>query len=316
MTGTVTEAPVVFVFGSVNVDLVCRVAAIARPGETVLSARYEQLYGGKGANQAVAARRSSAMDVAFAGAVGDDDLGRGARQQLAAEGIDTTNLATGKERTGCAFIAIDAAGENAITVASGANLEASAAMIDPLLFHPSAVLVLQMEIALAESRAAAERMVAAGGRVVVNLAPVPSDLTHDRLAQLLAASDVLIVNESELAAASRLAALAGETSAAKADMLAQRFAVTVIATLGADGVLIAGGGGETSRVSALPVDVIDTTGAGDTFVGVFASGLAGGLATDAAARRAAIAASLACRKIGAQTAMPTAAEIDAALAEA
>lgn len=314
MPDTGTERPVVFVFGSVNVDLVCRVATIARPGETVLSARYEQLYGGKGANQAVAARRSSALPVAFAGAVGDDDLGRGARRSLDDEGIDTANLATAGERTGCAFIAIDGKGENAITVASGANLEADAAEIDPSLFRKEAVLVLQMEIARGESLTAAKRMVAAGGRVVVNLAPVPSDLCQDELAEILAASSVLIVNETELASAAKISHAVGKTSAEMADRLAQHFAITVISTLGADGVLIADGSDKTTHVAALPVEVVDTTGAGDTFVGVFASGLADGLSITDAARRAAVGASLACRRVGAQTAMPSVAEIDAALA--
>ncbi|NDW05734.1 ribokinase [Jiella pacifica] len=314
MPETGIERPVVFVFGSVNVDLVCRVPAIARPGETVLSARYEQLYGGKGANQAVAARRSSALPVAIAGAVGDDDLGRGARRSLDDEGIDTTNLATAGERTGCAFIAIDDEGENAITVASGANLEAGAAAVDPSLFRKAAVLVLQMEIRRGENLAAARRMTAAGGRVVVNLAPVPADLRQDELAEILAASTVLIVNESELSSAANISRSLGDTPAATADQLARRFAITVIATLGAEGVLIADGSGETTHVAALPVDVVDTTGAGDTFVGVFASGLAEGLSVAEAARRAAVGASLACRKVGAQTAMPSRAEIEAALA--
>ncbi|MCE7027402.1 ribokinase [Jiella avicenniae] len=316
MTDTRTERPTVIVFGSVNVDLVCRVPAIARPGETVLSARYEQLNGGKGANQAVAARRSSALPVAFAGAVGDDDLGRGARRSLDEEGIDTADLATAGERTGCAFIAIDEAGENAITVASGANLEADASGIDPSRFHEAAVLVLQMEIPRGENLAAAKRMRAAGGRVVVNLAPVPTNLRQDELAEILAASTVLVVNETELASAAMISQVVGEASAAMADRLARRFAITVIATLGAGGVLIADGGGKTTHVAALPVDVVDTTGAGDTFVGVFASGLAEGLSIADAARRAAVGASLACRKVGAQTAMPSVAEIDAALAGA
>ncbi len=318
MADTATEQPVVFVFvfGSVNVDLVCRVPSIARPGDTVLSARYEQLNGGKGANQAVAAARSSAVPVAFAGAVGDDDLGSGARNSLEAEGIDTANLATGRERTGCAFIAIDEAGENAITVASGANLDADAAAIDPALFRKTAVLVLQMEIPRGASLAAARRMRAAGGRVVVNLAPVPADLKQDALADLLAASNILIVNETELASAAKISEIPNETSSTMADQLARRFALTVIATLGAEGPLIADGSGKTTHVAALPVEVVDTTGAGDTFVGVFASGLAEGLSIVDAARRGAVGASLACRKVGAPTALPSGAALDAALAGA
>ncbi|MBO0903055.1 ribokinase [Jiella sp. MQZ13P-4] len=303
----------VFVFGSVNVDLVCRVATIPRPGETVLSARYEQLFGGKGANQAVAAARAGGAAVCLAGAVGDDELGERSRAALSGEGIDVGSLATTGERTGCAFITIDADGENAITVASGANLEARADAADPALFREDAVLVLQMEVPLAESLAAAERMRAAGGRVVVNLAPVPAGLRREDLRRLLAACSVLVVNETELAAAAALAGLSGETPAALAGALGAGYALAVIATLGGDGVLLADAPGTIETLPALAVDVVDTTGAGDTFVGVFASGLAAGLALPQAARRAVAAASLACRKVGAQTAMPFAAEIDAAL---
>lgn len=306
----------VFVFGSVNIDLVCRVNGIARPGETVLSARYEQLFGGKGANQAVAAARASRRPVAFAGAVGDDDLGRAVRDQMHREGIDTAHLTTGAERTGCAFIAIDRSGENAITVASGANLEARAGDLDLALFGADTVLVLQMEIALAETLSAAERMHAAGGRVVVNLAPVPADLRADDLSRLLAASDVLVVNAGELAAAARIVAVDAADPAAMAEALAARYGIEVIATLGGDGALVANADSGCETIAAMAVDVVDTTGAGDTFVGVLAGGLAQGLPTPEAARRASVAASLACRRLGAQTAMPSADEIDAALAGA
>lgn len=313
MPATAKPSPSVFVFGSVNIDLVCRVAAIARPGETVLSPRYEQYFGGKGANQAVAAARASTVPVALAGAVGEDDLGRSARDQLESEAIDTSNLRTATERTGCAFITIDRNGENAITVASGANLEAMAGAIDPSCFAAGCVLVLQMEIPFEQSLLAAQRMKTAGGRVIVNLAPVPDDLRQDDLARLLAATDVLVVNESELAAAGRLSQLADSEPDAMAEALAATFPVAVIATLGADGVLVADGEKAAERLQALPVEVVDTTGAGDTFVGVFAGALAGGASKADAARRAAVAASLACRNLGAQSAMPRAEEIDAAL---
>ena len=314
MPAMTSIAPTVFVFGSVNIDLVCRVEAIARPGETVLSPRYDQLFGGKGANQAVAAARASkVVPVAFVGAVGDDDLGRAAREQMQRDGIDVTRLHTGTERTGCAFITIDSDGENSITVASGANLEAKADWLDPALFGQGTVLVLQMEIPLQENIAAATSMTAAGGRVIVNLAPVPSSLGADDLAQLLASTAVLVVNESELKDAAKLARLPNGDFPGMAAALAFRFCIEVIATLGAEGVLIAGPSSETQHLEAMSVDVVDTTGAGDTFVGALASGLAHNLSTQEAARRAAVAASLACRKVGAQTAMPTASEIDAAL---
>jgi len=306
----------VFVFGSVNIDLVCRVNSIARPGETVLSPRYEQLFGGKGANQAVAAARASSEGgrVSFVGAVGSDDLGVAATEQLKAEGIETGGLQIVSERTGCAFISIDARGENAITVASGANRLPEAARIDPSVFDDANILVLQMEVPLGESLAAARLMHAAGGRVVVNLAPVPGDLSRDDLTGLLSEADILVVNESELEAASALSEGAGSTVAEKAADLSRRFGLAVIATLGAEGVIVSQTDGTAQTIPALAVDVIDTTGAGDTFVGVLAVALSSGLSEAEAASRAAVAASLSCRKVGAQTAMPRAEEIEAALA--
>ncbi|MEF2547066.1 ribokinase [Aurantimonas sp. E1-2-R+4] len=310
-----SQAASVLVFGSLNVDLVCRVAAIARPGETVLAPDYEKLFGGKGANQAVAAARvlGAANRVAMVGAVGDDELGRAITGNLASEGIDINGLQTAPARTGCAFISIDSGGENAITVASGANARLDASALPDGLLDPSSVLVLQMETPLAASFVAAERAQAKGGRVVVNLAPVPAQLDADDLARLLAPTDYLIVNESELAAAAGLSGIGGDEPGALATALAARFDLVVIATLGAKGALVAEGEA-IHPIPALAVEPIDTTGAGDTFVGVFAAGLGEGLSTEAAAERAVVAGSLACRRVGAQSAMPTAAEIDQALA--
>lgn len=310
------KAASVLVFGSLNVDLVCRVAVIARPGETVLAPDYEQLFGGKGANQAVAAARvlGGADRVAMVGAVGDDELGKAVADNLVNEGIDITGLQTAPARTGCAFISIDSGGENAITVASGANARLDAAALPDGLLGPSSVLVLQMETPLAASLAAAERARAKGGRVVVNLAPVPAQLDADDLSGLLAPADYLVVNESELAAAAALSAIGGEEPGALATALAACFGLVVIATLGAKGALVAGGDG-VHAIPALAVEPVDTTGAGDTFVGVFAACLSENCATAEAAERAVVAASLACRRVGAQSAMPTAAEIERALAD-
>lgn len=309
------KAASVLVFGSLNVDLVCRVAAIARPGETVLAPDYEQLFGGKGANQAVAAARvlGGADRVAMVGAVGDDELGKAVAGNLAKEGIDIAGLQTAPARTGCAFISIDSGGENAITVASGANARLDASALPDGLLGSSSVLVLQMETPLAASLAAAERARDKGGRVVVNLAPVPAQLDADDLAGLLPLADYLIVNESELAAAAGLSGIGGDEPGALATALAARFGLVVIATLGAKGALVAGGDG-VDAIPALTVEPVDTTGAGDTFVGVFAAGLCNKLAAGQAAEQAVVAASLACRRVGAQSAMPTAAEIEQTLA--
>ncbi|MEO9789493.1 MAG: ribokinase [Aurantimonas coralicida] len=307
----------VLVFGSLNVDLVCRVASIARPGETVLAPRYEQLFGGKGANQAVAASRmiGGGNRVAMVGAVGDDVLGQAVADNLRGEGIDVGGLQTAPERTGCAFISIDAAGENAITVASGANGCVTAGALAPGRLGPQSILVLQMEIPLAECVAAARAARDAGARTVVNLAPVPPDLDEAGMLQLMELADVLVVNESELRAAATICAVESGNASERARTLSERLDLAVIATRGSRGLIIADRNRPVRSIPAMSVEIVDTTGAGDTFVGVFAVGLSEGRAPDDAAERAAIAASLACRKLGAQSAMPTAAEVERALAE-
>jgi ribokinase len=308
------DTPLVVVFGSLNVDLVCRVETIPRPGETVLAPGYDQLFGGKGANQAVAAARALGEEgrVAMVGAVGEDALGGAVIDNLAGEGIDTAAIQKAADRTGCAFISIDAAGENAITVASGANGRLTAEALGDERLDARSVLVLQMETPLTENLSAAATARACGARVVVNLAPVPRQLDAATLEQLLALTDCLVVNETELAAAAELAGLPAGGAYEQAGALAGRHGIVVIATLGAEGAILADPVAPLDRIAAHKVTVVDTTGAGDTFVGVLAAGLATGLAVPDAARRAVIAGSLACRRVGAQSAMPTGAEIDAA----
>ncbi|MEF2552513.1 ribokinase [Aurantimonas sp. A2-1-M11] len=312
-----TTAAAVLVFGSLNVDLVCRVASIARPGETVLAPRYEQLFGGKGANQAVAAARmiGGADKVAMVGAIGDDVLGRAVADNLRAEAIDVSGLQTAPERTGCAFISIDAAGENAITVASGANGCLRADALAPGRLGPRSILVLQMEVPLAECVAAATAARQAGARTVVNLAPVPPDLDEAAMLQLMELADVLVVNESELRAAAAICAVESENAAERAHTLSERLDLAVIATRGSRGLIVADRNRPPRSLPAMSVEIVDTTGAGDTFVGVFAVGLSEGREVGAAAERAAVAASLACRKLGAQSAMPTAVEVERAMAQ-
>ena len=297
MSAQTPAAATVVVFGSLNVDLVCRVETIPRPGETVLAPGYDQLFGGKGANQAVAAARALAGGgrVAMVGVVGEDELGRAVTANLASEGIDVSAIQTVADRTGCAFISIDAAGENAITVASGANGRLAAAGLDDDRLGAGSVLVLQMETPLAESLAAATKARARGAPVIVNLAPVPRGLDAPTLTQLLSLTDCLVVNETELAAAAGLADLAAGDAAEQARSLAERYGIVVIATLGAEGAVVVDAAGPPSKIAAHKVTVVDTTGAGDTFVGVLAAGLATGLALSDAARRAVVAGSLACR---------------------
>jgi ribokinase len=295
------------VFGSINTDLVTRVAAIPRPGETVHGTDYALIPGGKGANQALAARRAGA-GVRMVGAVGDDEMGRVALRELQAAGVDLSAVTQRKGTTGVAIIAVDKAGENVIILSPGANASVNSGQLDALPFKSGDTLLLQMEVPLAESRAAAAKGRKAGARVILSLAPfVPvaeSDLT---------AVDMLIVNEHEAAALALHFGLP-EASGAKGVVtaLAKRLGKTVIATLGRNGA-VASSGKTAIAVPAIPVTPVDTTGAGDTFCGVLAALLDEGADLEAAMRYAAAAGSLACLKEGAQPCFPDRDEIDAAV---
>lgn len=304
----------ILVFGSINIDLTTRVRDIPRPGETVLSDRYETGFGGKGANQAVAAargRQDPGCAVWMAGAVGDDAFGRAAVDNLQAQGVDThaVRQATGWP-TGCAFITVSAAGENAITVASGANLAPRAADVPAEMLNAARLIVLQMEVPPAESLTVAERARAQGARVVLNLAPAPEAAQASLLPALLAAADILIANEHETLSALRLleGAAPPDPVAAMA-RLARYCAGAGIVTLGAGGAVAFPHSGESIRATVPPVEPVDTTGAGDTFVGLLAVGLAEGRALAPALRRACHGASLACQVPGAQAGMPRAADL-------
>ncbi|WP_062217079.1 ribokinase [Aureimonas sp. D3] len=302
----------IVVFGSLNVDLVCRVEAIPKPGETVLAPRYERMPGGKGANQATAAARAGAQTL-FAGAVGRDSFGEEEAAILEREGIDVSALARVEEATGCAFITVAADGENAITVASGANRLADAASLASVWAKAPSALVLQMELPFEETLRAAREARDHGVRVVLNLAPVPA-VDSASLRALFAASDILIVNEHELAESAAILSVSGGDADALANALATEAGITVLATLGGDGALIATGQGVSERFRAPRIEPVDTTGAGDTLCGVLAAGLDAGLSLSDATQRAVAAASLACLSFGARSAMPKAEAIDAFLA--
>jgi len=306
----------IVVFGSINVDLIARVRAIARPGETVLSQGYETAFGGKGANQAVAAaraRRDRALSVAMAGAVGDDAFGRGAVDNLARNGVDVGAISRGLAPTGCAFIAVDDCGENAITVASGANRTAKASDVPDEKLQSASLVVLQMEVPGEENFALAARARQLGARVLLNLAPAEG-LPAALLDRLLSVTDLLVVNEHEaLTAGAALGGGAADDCADAARAIAMSRSLTAIVTLGARGAAALLPDGSVLRVAARSLEPVDTTGAGDTFVGILAAGLAEARPLAEALERACLGASLACLGLGAQTAMPDAAALDDAL---
>ncbi len=293
------------VFGSINVDLVTRVERTPGPGETVRGSDYKLIPGGKGANQALAARRAGAA-VRLVGAIGDDFLSRVALTELEADGVDLADVARLAGATGLAVITVDRSGENAIVVAPGANARARAGGIPPNAFAAGDTLLLQMEVPFAESRSAAKLAREAGARVILSVAPYTALPAEDA-----AAFDMLIVNEHEAADLARHFAVAGGSPEAAATALAQKLGRTVIATLGPDGAVAAGSDGLV-RVPALKVTPVDTTGAGDTFCGVLAAWLDEGASLKTAMARAAVAGSLAVTKEGAQPSFPTRAEIQAA----
>jgi len=297
----------IVVFGSINVDLVCRVARAPAPGETVRGSDYALIPGGKGANQALAARRAGAK-VRLAGAIGDDGMATIALRELGAGGVDLTGVARLSGTTGLAVITVEESGENTIVISPGANARASAASLRVETFRPGDTLLLQMEVPFAESLAAAKMARAAGARVILSLAPYTAVAGED-----VAAFDVVIVNEHEAADLARHLGVAAKGADAAATALARRLGRTVIATLGAEGA-VAMYEGALIRVPAPAVTPVDTTGAGDTFCGVLAAYLDEGADMRTAMTKAAIAGSLACTRAGAQPSFPTRSEIEAASA--
>ena len=291
------------VFGSINADLLLEVDHLPRPGETVGARSCRWLPGGKGANQATAAAKAGAR-VRLFGAVGRDPYGPSLRQGLREAGVDTRGVREVDGPSGVAVVAVEPGGENLILVASGANAAVRADQLRDEDLVPGAVLLCQNELPSTETFALLIRAHRRGLTTVLNLAPatVPPDGVLD-------AVDVLVVNEGEL----RLLAGEGDT-AEGARSLARRFALTAVVTLGARGAL-AVSRGRMLRVAALSVPVVDTTGAGDAFVGVLAAALAEGLPLEVALRRASVAAALTCTRLGAQEAQPGRAEIEARIAE-
>jgi len=295
----------ILVFGSLNVDLVARVAVIPGPGKTVLAPSYTTHHGGKGANQAVAAARIAGPGkVRMAGRVGRDGFGDGALQNLIANGVDTGLIVRADEPTGCAFITVDPGGENAITVASGANMAASAADLPAALFGSDTVLVLQMEVPFAGSLEVARRTKSASGIVIWNLAPVPEQMSSAMLRDLLDSTDYLLVNEHEALDAAATLGIAMSDFEAAAHRFAEIGDLTCVVTAGAQGAFAVTHGGAGLRAPAPIIRPVDTTGAGDTFVGAFAAMLSEQAQLQNALEVGCEAAALKCLKDGAQDGMP------------
>ena len=301
----------VVVCGSLNMDVVVQSARRPAAGETLLGGKVSFLPGGKGLNQAVAAARLGAP-TAIVGAVGDDAFGMTLKQFLSDNDVDRAGVRTVNGiATGVALIQV-AAGDNSITVASGANLRLTTAMVRTAPRRGD-VWVAQFETPQAVTQAAFTRARAAGARTVLNLAPYAP---HS--ARLLKTVDGAVLNEIELSQAT--GAAIGARSALRAivaacQALRGRGVGTVIATLGRRGAVVVTADGAT-HVPGLDARVVDTTGAGDCFVGAFAARLAAGAPAAQAARYANAAAACSVERLGAAPSMPTARKVAARLARA
>jgi ribokinase len=295
----------IYVFGSLNVDFFMQVDKLPAPGETVIGGDYFTAPGGKGANQAAAAALSGGT-VAMYGLVGDDQWAATPLQALADFGVDVSGVGKTREAgTGYASIMIDAEGENTIAVASGANLKASSAGLKTAGMTADDYLILQMEVDVTANWQALEIAKAAGVTTVLNVAPA-APVPDTALAQV----DYLIVNEIEARDVAQ--SLATDDIVAMAKAVSKAHDLTTIVTLGPDGAL-ATSGSEVIRVPALPVTAVDTTGAGDAFIGTFVAAMADGLSLEAAMKRGCAGAALACTKPGAMPGYATLEEILSAL---
>ena len=286
----------IVVFGSLNMDLVLRVPALPAPGQTVLTPSHTRACGGKGANQAVAAARAGAS-VRMVGCVGRDESGDILLEALAADGIDAQAVRGSTRPTGLAVVVVDAAGENQIVVASGANLEARADQVPDDWLGPATTIVLQHEVPAGESRALGRRARRSGARVVLNAAPA-GPVDPDTF-------DILIVNDGEARAAARAAGIAARAATSAARAMAKRWDRIVIVTLGSHGAA-AFTPERAFSVAALAIEPVDTTGAGDAFVGAFAATLDRGETLEHALGTGAVAGALACLTLGAQPSLPRA----------
>lgn len=293
------------VFGSINADMLFKVQSLPRPGETVLCPGYELAAGGKGANQAAAAAKAGA-DVRMVGHIGADSFGTFARDVLIEAGVQCEGLAISNKATAIAVIGVDQAAENQIIVASGANLDTHPGQIEVDIFGSDVTVLCQNEIMPEATFELLKRAKAGGARTMLNLAPAAT--LEPGMSDHL---DILVVNEIEAAMAVGDEVI-GDDALAFATDLSQRLDLTVVITLGADGAVAAGPNGRL-KVCSLDIDPVDTTGAGDAFVGVLAAALDQGVSLSSALQRASVGAGLACMGLGAQTSQPLKPDIEARL---
>ena len=298
------------VLGSVNADHVLSVPRFPKPGETLVGSGYHIAYGGKGANQAVAAGRTGA-NIAFIACVGGDDIGARMKEQFARDGMDIQAvMAIDGTTTGVAMIWVSADGENCIGISAGANAELTPARLQPHLplINEADVLLMQLESPLNTVEAAAQAARAAGTKVILN--PAPAQPLSESLLRLI---DVITPNETEAQALTGVVVNTEADAQKAANILHDYGIATVLITLGAKGVWLSEQG-KGELIPGFRVQAVDTTAAGDTFNGALVTAQLEGKPLRDAIRFAHAVAAISVTRSGAQPSIPLRAEVDEFLA--
>lgn len=303
----------ILVVGSSNTDLIIKVPEIPRPGETLIGSEFQTFQGGKGANQAVAAARGGG-DVVFIASVGNDNYGSESIKGYKLDNINTEDIKICKNcPSGIAMITISDTGENAITVASGANAELKPEDLDEAeeAFHEAEYMLVQLETPLDTVQKAMEMCAEFDTKVILN--PAPAAQLHD---DIISRIDIITPNESEAEKLTGVVVKEEQDASRAAEVLHKRGIDTVIITMGSQGAFLSDRiTGESKMVPGFLVEATDTTAAGDVFNGQLAVALAEGLTLEDAIRQAHAAAALSVQKLGAQSSIPRREETDYFLEE-